>query len=86
MSTENGKKPDFTVEGMMARKLRAMGADGLCNTQECCGCSLTELFLCSSGPNECVPAIKTIATESGDCYDIGDEIYVPMNMEGKEEF
>lgn len=73
----------MNVQGILIEKLKALGADGLC--RESCGCGIDELIACCDGyMGDCVPALKTVATEGHAEYyscEIGDEIYIPL--EGK---
>lgn len=63
---------DILIEG-----LKAMGADGLCNPEEC-GCGLDDLCPCCGDPLGCVPAKKRPATEEEKDEWEFDEWYDPM--------
>ncbi len=68
------------VRALIQDHLRQIGADGLCNTDEACGCGHEDLCPCDGSPLDCVPARKAIATEEGDGYDKGDTIFQPLGM------
>ena len=62
------------VQTMIAENLNRIGADGLCCPG--CGCSIDDLAPCGSFRSDCCAAKLAIATQSGDDYEVGDEIYV----------
>jgi len=73
-----------SVGEIIISKLKEIGADGLCT--DGCGCSLDDLAPCGACiigndgiPEDCVPALRVIAKESGECYDAGDEIFIPLD-------
>ncbi len=86
-SADSSKKVEkkyrpWTVRDIILAHLRSFGADGLCC--EGCGCGI-EKFNCECVDLiTCVPARKTIATEAGEYWEIGDEIFVPMEKEDEE--
>jgi hypothetical protein len=71
----------MNVKEIVTKHLKDIGADGLCS-DEGCGCCVDELIPCwASDIKECahcVAAKKVKATEPGDCYDVGDEIFIPI--------
>ena len=66
------------VRALIQAHLRQIGADGLCNPDDECGCGADDLCPCDRSPLDCVPARAVIATEDGDSYDQGDTIYQVM--------
>lgn len=56
--------------------LESIGADGLAG--EDCGCGINDLCPCGEGCGSCFPAKHQIATESGELYDVGDEIWIAI--------
>jgi hypothetical protein len=75
----------MTVKDIILAHLRKVGADGLCC--DGCGCSIDDLAPCceyAADVMTCEPARKAVATESGECWEIGDEIFVPMAQEDKK--
>lgn len=64
--------------------LTAIGADGLCNTDNECGCGLDDYRPCTGGSDRCKPAIKHTITkedlDSGLFFDgeVGDTVYRAM--------
>jgi len=67
-----------TVKEIIKEHLKAIGADGLCNPYEECGCGIDDLMpcMCGIGCSSCVPARKEIAPEDHDFP--GEEVYVPI--------
>lgn len=74
------KESPITINDILIRELKAMGAEGLCNPELECGCGLDDLCPGCSDCNvlECRPAKKILATTPGECWEIGEEIFVPM--------
>lgn len=73
----------MTVKDIIIVALKSIGADGLFNRDVGCGCNLDDLpceFECNIC--DCEPAHRKIATaedtDNESDYEIGDEIYVPM--------
>ncbi len=71
----------MTIKDIIIAALESMGADGICNRDNQCGCDRYDL-LCEFPSFDCEPAKRKIATaedidEESD-YEVGDEIYVPM--------
>lgn len=48
----------MTVREIVIEKLKAMGAAGLCNPDEECGCGLDDFLPCGEMNMECEPARK----------------------------
>jgi hypothetical protein len=46
----------MTIKEIIVEKLKAIGADGLCNCD--CGCTLDNLFPCGDVYSECMPAVR----------------------------
>ena len=65
-----------TIEEWLAR----IGADGLCNPDEQCGCGDGDLFPCDGIQKSCVPAQLRVATEPGETYDVGDRVFFEMDL------
>ena len=75
----------MTVQEILAERLVAIGADGLCTHG--CGCSIDALCPCENSPMECKPA-KSVAYDPelhGDVpegeYEIGDHLFIEMKDE-----
>jgi hypothetical protein len=66
----------MNVQEILKNHLKSIGADGLCC--DGCGCGIDDLFPCDKTPSECKPAKKGIAEESGEFYEVGDEIFIEM--------
>ncbi len=45
----------MNILAMVSERLKELGADGLCNDEEC-GCGLNDLAPCGTFPADCVPA------------------------------
>ena len=72
----------MNVREIIITHLRAVGADGLCC--DGCGCAIDDRAPCCEYAADvmiCEPARKTVATEAGEYWEIGDEIFVPMEKE-----
>jgi hypothetical protein len=59
-------------------KLAKLGADGLCNPEAECGCSLHDLAPCAACFLDCKPARLSVAKRAGDGYEKGDRIYTVL--------
>lgn len=60
----------MTVREIVIEKLRALGADGLCNVQTecgCGGCDLDDVAPCDHFDFECEPARKVDCPGEGSC-------------------
>ena len=70
-----------TVREIIIAHLRSIGADGLCCDD--CGCGTNDFPACAGwgDPSNCVPAKKITATEAGEYWEAGEEIFVPMEQE-----
>lgn len=68
----------MNVSEMIASNLRELGADGLVNLDEACGCDITDLQTCESRCLECVAAKRVLSTYAGWNHEPGDPIYVPI--------
>jgi hypothetical protein len=71
----------MNINKIIISHLKSIGADGLAGDE--CGCGIDALMPCSDWSGcgdcrDCVPAKKVIATEAGECHDIGDVIYTKM--------
>ena len=66
----------MNVKEIVTKHLKDIGADGLCT--QGCGCSVGDLMPCVVPSFLCAPAKKVKATEPGDCHEIGDEIFIPI--------
>ena len=68
----------MNVKEIVTKHLVEIGADGLCH--EDCGCAIDDMMECDfyNELTDCVAAKKVKATEPGDCHDIGDEIFIPI--------
>jgi len=67
----------MNVKEIVTKHLVEIGADGLCSG-EGCACEIGDLMDCEYTDAECVAAKRVKATERGDCHDIGDEIFIPI--------
>ena len=72
-----------TVKEIIKEHLKAIGADGLCNTDGECGCGVDDFMPCYACCGDCVPARKEIAP--ADHEFAGEEIYVPMEAPADAE-
>jgi hypothetical protein len=73
----------MNVQTMVTDYLKAIGADGL--AADGCGCELGHLAPCGHWCPECVPARRTVATESGERWEVVDTIYVTLEpIDGQE--
>ena len=68
----------MNVIKILENHLKVIGADGLCTNG--CGCGIGDLAPCGHWIGDCVPAKLAIATEAGECHEIGDEIYTEMDV------
>jgi len=79
----------MNVKDIVIEKLKAIGADGLCNID--CGCPIDDLMFCDYGwmstcklsIHDCVPAKKLLATTPGlqrFSLNNDDYVYVPMEL------
>lgn len=67
----------MNVKAMIVEKLRALGADGLCDTFEC-GCGIDDLAPCGSFPEECTPARKVPPPDGNNNF---DDWYEPLSVD-----
>lgn len=82
-----------TLREMIVAQLKQLGADGLANPCEDCGCGIEELGLCECpNLNDCVAAKWRACFEcewNGACelqdYGISTGCYFPILKEGKDE-
>ena len=65
---EKGKKRK-TMSEVIIDHLTAIGAEGLCDPENQCGCDIKDLFCCGNCPDECVPALRHTITQE----DLEDE-------------
>ena len=77
------------MKQVITEYIKSVGADGLCNPDLQCGCSIDDVCCCESNPSYCVPAKSHIVTQA-DLEDdrlslcdpeIGDTVYIAMNPE-----
>jgi hypothetical protein len=68
----------MNVSEIIQAELRAIGADGLCSTEESCGCDITDLQACDSRCMKCIPAKRVRTVDPGEYFEPGDPIYVPI--------
>jgi hypothetical protein len=68
----------MNVIKILENNLKVIGADGLCT--DGCGCGIGDLAPCGEWIGECVPAKFAIATEPGEWHDVGDKIYIEMEL------
>lgn len=64
---------------ILTAKLRKLGADGLCNPEDECGCDITDLAPCGACCLDCKPARLSVARKAGDGYEKGDRIYTVLS-------
>lgn len=75
------------MKQVITEYLKAVGADGLCNTDLDCGCHIDGMCLCESNPSDCVPAKSHIVNnqdkEKGyfESSEEGDTVYIAMKPE-----
>lgn len=74
---------NMNVGDIIKDYLISIGADGLCNPDLECGCSINELFLCDSCFDQCETAKKTICEDEKDEW-YGEEIFVPFDGEDED--
>ena len=55
----------LTVDNILEKALKDLGADGLCNSNGACGCGVDELAPCECLNLECIAA-KWISPKEGD--------------------
>lgn len=57
----------MTVQEIIKEKLSSLGAAGLCNPEQECGCGIADLFPCDCCELTCEPATKrAIASSEGE--------------------
>ena len=52
-----------TIREVIINHLTAIGADGLCDPENQCGCGIKELFPCDNCQGQCVPALRHTITQ-----------------------
>ena len=76
-----------TIKQIIIDHLESIGAEGLCDPKNQCGCDIKDLFTCEHcGCGDCVPAMRYVITQE-DMEDellnlcdpeIGDTVYFTM--------
>lgn len=68
----------MNVKDIILANLQQVGADGLCNPEESCGCGIDDLQPCDGFQKGCRPAQQRVATEPGEYHDVGDRVFFVM--------
>ncbi len=78
-----------TIKQIIIDHLESIGAEGLCDPENQCGCDIKDLFPCDNCQGDCVPSTRHVVTKEdledleyddnsfGECV-VGDTVYRVM--------
>lgn len=63
----------MNVKDIVENYLQDNGYDGLCNTEQECGCRIDDLFACDSCPDKCQPGHIRLNEDGEDIMALGED-------------